>query len=83
MKMKKTIHSKEYRKLIGLLREKRESLEITQRKLASMIDTDQTFISKIENSERRIDVIELRTICKALKISFTDFVIELEKHLEK
>lgn len=48
-----------------------------------MIDTDQTFISKIENSERRIDVIELRTICKALKISFTDFVIELEKHLEK
>jgi transcriptional regulator with XRE-family HTH domain len=81
--MKKTIHSKEYRKLISLLREKRENLDITQLKLASIIDTDQTFISKIENSERRIDVIELRTICKALKISFTDFIEELEQNLEK
>jgi transcriptional regulator with XRE-family HTH domain len=81
--MKKTIHSKEYRKLISLLREKRENLDITQLKLASIIETDQTFISKIENSERRIDVIELRTICKALKISFTDFIEELEQNLEK
>jgi transcriptional regulator with XRE-family HTH domain len=81
--MKKTIHSKEYRKLISLLREKRENLDITQLKLASIIETDQTFISKIENSERRIDVIELRTICKALKISFTDFIQELEQNLEK
>lgn len=81
--MKKTIHSKEYRKLISLLREKRENLDITQLKLASIIDTDQTFISKIENSERRIDVIELRTICKALKISFKDFIEELEQNLEK
>ena len=81
--MKKTIHSKEYRKLISLLREKRENLDITQLKLASIIDTDQTFISKIENSERRIDVIELRTICKALKISFTDFIQELEEELDK
>lgn len=81
--MKKTIHSKDYRKLIGLLREKREQLEITQLQLASIIGTDQTFISKIENSERRIDVIELRTICKALKISFPDFIKELEQYLEK
>jgi transcriptional regulator with XRE-family HTH domain len=81
--MKKTIHSKEYRKLISLLREKRENLDVTQVKLASMIDTDQTFISKIENCERRIDVIELRTICKVLKISFTDFIQELEEKLNK
>jgi transcriptional regulator with XRE-family HTH domain len=81
--MKKTIHSKEYRKLISLLREKRENLDLTQVKLASMIDTDQTFISKIENCERRIDVIELRTICKVLKISFTDFIQELEEKLNK
>jgi len=81
--MEKTIHSKEHRKLISLLREKRENLDITQLQLASMIDSDQTFISKIENSERRIDVIELRTICKALKISFIDFIKELEQQLEK
>lgn len=81
--MKKTIHSKEYRKLISLLREKRETLGVTQLKLASIIGTDQTFISKIENSERRIDVVELRTICRALKISFTEFVLELEELLEK
>ena len=81
--MTKTIYSKENRRLIRLLRQKREDLDITQLQLASILDKDQTFISKIENSERRIDVIELRTICIALKISFTDFIIEFEHQLEK
>lgn len=76
--MRKTIHSKENRILICLLREKREALNITQTQLAKLIGADQTFISKIENSERRLDLVEARTICKALKISFADFVQELE-----
>jgi hypothetical protein len=32
------------------------------------------FISKCERGERRIDVVELRTFCNAMGVSFVDFV---------
>lgn len=80
--MKKTIHSKEHRILISLLREIREDKSLTQSQLAELIGSDQTFISKIENSERRIDLIELRVICKALNQPFLEFVEQLESKLK-
>ncbi len=80
--MKKTIHSKEHRILISLLREIREDKSLTQSQLAKLIGSDQTFISKIENSERRIDLIELRVICKALNQPFLEFVEQLESKLK-
>ena len=80
--MKKTIHSKEHRVLISLLRKIREERGFTQSQLAKLIESDQTFISKIENSERRIDLIELRIICNALNQSFLEFVQILESKLK-
>ncbi len=82
-KIKKSIHAKEYHSVISMIREYRESKGFTQKELAAKIGTDQTFISKVENSERRLDIIELRTICKALDISLVDFIQELETHLVK
>jgi hypothetical protein len=40
-----------------------------------------TFLSKCERGERRIDVIELRAFCKAMKISFVDFIRGLDAEL--
>ncbi len=77
-KLKKTINAKEYHKVISLLRECRESKNITQKNLADKIGSDQTFISKIEIGERRLDIIELRVFCEALGITLTDFVSQLE-----
>lgn len=80
-KKNKTIHSKEYHLMISLLREMRESKGITQKDLADIIHVDQTFISKVEVGERRLDFLELRTICIALEVSVLDFVKEMENRI--
>lgn len=80
-KKNKTIHSKEYHLMIFLLREMRENKGVTQKDLADIINVDQTFISKIEGGERRLDFLELRTICIALEVSVLDFVKEMENRI--
>jgi transcriptional regulator with XRE-family HTH domain len=82
VKIKKTIHAREYHKVISLLRECREAKGLTQKNLADKIGSDQTFISKIEIGERRIDIIELRQICIAMKMTLPEFIEKLESHLK-
>ena len=43
----------------------------------------QTFASKCERGERRIDVMELRMFCEAFGISLKQFVAALEKAIAK
>ena len=79
--MKKSIHLNKYRIMISLLREKRENVGITQNQLAEKLNVGQTVISKIETCERRLDVIELMSICSAINVSFIDFINELYKKI--
>jgi hypothetical protein len=43
----------------------------------------QTFVSKCERGERRIDVMELRMFCQAFGFSLKEFVSLLEKAIAK
>ena len=79
--MDKSIHSHLYHQIIGRLRSKRESKNVTQVQLAEMLGVKQTFISKIETCDRRLDLIELRQICQVLNISFVDFVAEVARDI--
>jgi len=67
---------------LALLREIRLEAGLTQAQLAECLNTDQTVISKIESGERRVDVLELREICKAVGITLEAFVRKLEKSLK-
>ncbi len=78
----KSIHKKDYQRLIELLRTKRIERCFTQQQLASSLGVGQGVISKIETHERRIDIIELREICKSLGISFLEFICELDRILQ-
>ena len=80
--MDKSIHNDSYRKCLGLLREKRIERGITQGLLADKLGVNQGIVSKIETCERRIDIIELKSICDALGISFIEFITELDKVLQ-
>lgn len=73
----KTIYNESYRKSIALLKTKRLEKGITQEQLAEKLKVSQAVISKIETCERRLDIIELREICKVIKASFTDFAQEI------
>lgn len=79
--VKKTLHSKEYKILLQLLYQVRISANLTQQEFADMLDVPQSFISKIENGERRLDVVELWEICNVLEIDFTQFINEFENRI--
>ncbi|MFT4850879.1 MAG: transcriptional regulator with XRE-family HTH domain [Sediminicola sp.] len=55
--------------LISWLKEAREAQGLTMRELAKKLEVPHSFIGKVEQCERRIDVIEYVTYCKALKVN--------------
>lgn len=57
-------HDAAYRAVCELLREARESAGLTQRDLATRLNRPRSFISKIEQAERRMDVVELVRWCR-------------------
>lgn len=62
----KTIHSDKYRHLLTLLREAREAAGITQSQLSAQLGKPQSYVSKYENGERRLDVIEMLEVCRQI-----------------
>lgn len=79
--MRKTLFSKEYRVLLELLRQARAQSRMTQGELALQLNTSQSFISKCERGERRLDFVELRAWCGALGVRFPVFVELFEKRV--
>ena len=60
----------------------RETHKISQEELADKLGIKQSFISKTESGDRRLDVIELLEYCEAMNISLTEFVFRLEGKLQ-
>jgi transcriptional regulator with XRE-family HTH domain len=78
--MTKSIHTREQQCLQLLLRKMRAEADLTQQALSQRLHLPQSFVSKYE-SERMLDVMELRKVCKALGVCFPDFAKRLEKDL--
>jgi transcriptional regulator with XRE-family HTH domain len=70
--VEKSIYSAEYQRLCALLRELRQEADLTQVQVAAALDVPQSFVSKYESGERRLDVIELSHVAKALGVSLRD-----------
>ena len=65
-RIRKSVHSTEQQLLRELLVEAREKASMTQQKLAKRLGTHQSFVSKFESGERRLDVVEFITIARAI-----------------
>jgi transcriptional regulator with XRE-family HTH domain len=79
--MAKSIFSEKQVKLQKLLKKSRVDAGLSQVELAKKLGRPQSFVSKYESGERRLDVVELREICQALKISLPTFTRQFEKSL--
>lgn len=80
---RKSTHTPEYKELLRLLAEERQSRRLRQSDVGAHLPFGQSGISKIESGERRLDVIELRMICAAMGMTLPDFVRKLEERLER
>jgi len=66
--MQKTIHSPEYSKLLDWLRIERKQKKMTMRELGEKLGVIHSWVGKIEQGERRLDIVEYLRICTALEI---------------
>ena len=80
--MEKSIYTREYEIVLRLLKEAREKAGITQVKLAKMLGQTQSFVSKVERGDRRLDIVQLRTLCHICGLTLLEFVERLEKELK-
>jgi transcriptional regulator with XRE-family HTH domain len=69
-------------KLQLLLRQVRQEAGLTQADIALRVGQPQSFVSKYESGERRLDILELHAVCSAVGLSMTDFISRLEQMLK-
>jgi transcriptional regulator with XRE-family HTH domain len=81
--MEKTIATREHKVFLRLLRNARKEAKLTQVQLAERLGETQSFVSRCERGERRLDLVEVRTFCRAIGVAFVSFVAEFEKALER
>lgn len=67
-------HTAAHRRVARALRTARIDAGVLQNDLARKLRRPQSFISKVESGERRLDIVELALHCRALGVDFVQFV---------
>jgi transcriptional regulator with XRE-family HTH domain len=65
--MAKAIYSKDHKFLVEQLKKARIKADLDQEKAAKLLGKTQSFISKIESGQRRIDIVQLKEFAEAYK----------------
>jgi transcriptional regulator with XRE-family HTH domain len=68
----------EKKRFLALLRKMRLDANLRQEDLARKLGKPQSFVSRYECGERRLDVLELRQICGILGVSLSEFLRRLD-----
>lgn len=72
--MSRSVYDNDYKKLVERLRQARLEAGLSQQAVADKLDKPQSYISKIESGERRLDIIEVKTLAKVYKKKLEDLV---------
>ncbi len=72
--MKKTIYTNEHKYIIQQLKIARIDSGLDQEEVAKLLQKTQSYISKIESGQRRIDVVQLKELAKVYKKSIDFFI---------
>ncbi|MEK7665225.1 MAG: helix-turn-helix transcriptional regulator [Patescibacteria group bacterium] len=72
--MVNSIYLKEYKKVVERLKKAREDSGLKQVGVAEKLGKPQSYISKIEQGERRIDIAELKLIAQIYKKDINYFI---------
>ncbi|EFE07304.1 helix-turn-helix domain-containing protein [Citrobacter youngae] len=72
-----SVYSIEYQMVIKALREARVAGHITQDELGKALGRPQSFIAKVENGERRLDIVEFVHLCRLVGIDPVSIINKL------
>ena len=72
--MAKSIYTNEYKNVVKKLRKARNEVGLMQVYVAKKLKKPQSYVSKIERGERRIDVAELSILAKIYKKPLEYFI---------
>jgi transcriptional regulator with XRE-family HTH domain len=62
----KSVHNKKYGSFLGFLIDARKRAGLTQVEVAARLARPQSYVSKYENGERRLDVVEFLEVAQAI-----------------
>ena len=77
--MTRSAFTRKYAQFRRLLAEARRTAGLTQVELAKKLGRPQSFISKVEQGERRLDVIEFLEVARALKVDPLPIIADVNR----
>jgi len=75
--VKKALYERSYATFTNLLKEERGEAGLTQAELAKKLRRPQSYVSKYERAERRIDVVEFLEIARVIGFDPGEFLRKL------
>jgi len=81
--MTSSVFTKKYERFRELLIQHRKVAGVTQQTLAETLNKPQSFVSKYESGERRLDLVEFLDVAEALQIDKFKFIKNLEEKTSK
>ena len=75
--MNKTIYSKDHKYIISKLKQARIEACLDQETVATSLNKTQSYISKIETGQRRVDIIQLKEFSKIYKKKLEYFLFNI------
>lgn len=72
--MAKSIYTKDHKYLVGQLKKARLEIGLDQKDAAKLLGRTQSYISKVESGQRRIDIVQLKAFAKVYKKELDFFV---------
>jgi transcriptional regulator with XRE-family HTH domain len=72
--MPKTIYSKEHKILVEKLKKARKEAGLDQEAVAKLLGVTQSYVSKMESGQRRIDIVQLKALARIYKKKIDYFI---------
>jgi transcriptional regulator with XRE-family HTH domain len=79
----RSVHHPAYAKLLSCLIAARKDAGLHQSQVAARLGRPQSFVSKFENGERRLDVVEFLFLCQALEADPAAILAKVASALER
>jgi transcriptional regulator with XRE-family HTH domain len=80
-RVKEALYERSYAAFTDLLKEERRKAGLTQAMLAKKLRRPQSYVSKYERGDRRLDVIEFVEVAQAIGFDPNEFLKKLDSEL--